>query len=592
MFTVRGEERFGLVIDPGAATGLTGTDTLRRYYEQVLVPKGYGSILVNPSSATFTGIDGQPEPGVGVAEIPLALVGAPDVVWNSDLMGGSGSNCSALLGNDSLRQFKASIFENILPHGDGVLVLMIPSASKSRKRHKTQSLFLRILLTDSGHYLLPADVPSIDDQSASLEQTRLRSAVQSHVSSMMAQTPRVVVGATALLSMEDQARSAGTVSGSNSTSDGTIQTKVPDTLPDTTTTSVPDDPTSERRLFNKAAGAATSILFTEHFNPDWYAQWMSITCPDNDHCNYLATISDDNERNVLKQHHDDTPEEFYQYSRLPVISPGNFQQWHDTMGTRVDFQEIYSGSGRLTYGCLCTGIRCGFPVDFRYGWNVRLPSHQRMLDKLQARVFYYSPSSDAWISSGKPSSAKLSQRRTEDLTLQWVASRIVDGHSRTPAVASVIEQPQCSSVWNKSALSTLTKLPLSRGILDQCKHGLHDNTTGLPWKLTTNVVCLNIKMSKSLYLRCTQESRCETPSTTRTSGSHACYPWHLVCALVADVGQFCNCGSEIPWFDNHNIYWKCKACQRGTAKGGKHTFDGGCKYQPGRLPAPPQWRDG
>ena len=145
-----------MIIDPGAASALTGTESLRKYYEQVLVPRGYAPISTRPGNATFTGIDGKPEPGLCIADVPLSFIGAPDVTWSTDLLGGPGSSCPPLLGNDSLRHFMASIFENVLPNGDGVLVLLVGDPIKSQSE---QALFLRILLTDSGHYLLPADGP-------------------------------------------------------------------------------------------------------------------------------------------------------------------------------------------------------------------------------------------------------------------------------------------------------------------------------------------------------------------------------------------------------------------------------------------------
>ena len=132
-----------------------------------MLPRGYKPLNVHQSGATFTGIDGVSEKGVGMTEVPLAVIGAPNLTWNTDLLGGVGSSCPALLGNDSLMYYKASIFENILPGGVGALVLLVESEETNAC---TQSFFLRILLTDSGHYLLPADAPLSEQSPAKVRQ--------------------------------------------------------------------------------------------------------------------------------------------------------------------------------------------------------------------------------------------------------------------------------------------------------------------------------------------------------------------------------------------------------------------------------------
>ena len=63
---MKGVTRYGFVVDPGAASALTGTETLRKYYENVLLPRGYKPLNVHQSGATFTGIDGVSEKGVGM----------------------------------------------------------------------------------------------------------------------------------------------------------------------------------------------------------------------------------------------------------------------------------------------------------------------------------------------------------------------------------------------------------------------------------------------------------------------------------------------------------------------------------------------
>ena len=60
MHTIRGEHRHGIIIDPGAASALMGTETLRRYLQMVLQPKGI-RWTTGATDKVFTGIDGIPD---------------------------------------------------------------------------------------------------------------------------------------------------------------------------------------------------------------------------------------------------------------------------------------------------------------------------------------------------------------------------------------------------------------------------------------------------------------------------------------------------------------------------------------------------
>eukprot|EP00959_Pyramimonas_sp_CCMP1952_P180449 3773281-Pyramimonas_sp.AAC.1 len=59
---VRGRKRYGLLYDPGAASGIIGTDTVREYHRDI-IPRM--DMETRPTKSKFTGIDGKPTPGIG-----------------------------------------------------------------------------------------------------------------------------------------------------------------------------------------------------------------------------------------------------------------------------------------------------------------------------------------------------------------------------------------------------------------------------------------------------------------------------------------------------------------------------------------------
>ena len=141
---MQGEKRRGLLVDPGAASGLVGSETLRDLLEVC----GKDAVKWNREKTNnVSGISGSSESTLGEVEIGLSLDGA-EGSYRADVLGGDGSLCPALLSNPALRRQKAAILSDWFSNGDGVLVIQ----TEERECH-----FLRLLLTDSGHYLLPVD---------------------------------------------------------------------------------------------------------------------------------------------------------------------------------------------------------------------------------------------------------------------------------------------------------------------------------------------------------------------------------------------------------------------------------------------------
>ena len=149
MHSVRGKSMHGLIVDSGASSGLMGTDTFRKYLQEVLQPAGK-TVKFEPTSNTFTGVDGLTDPGLALCTMPLGVPGEDGISFKADLIGNAGSTCPGLLPLPTLIYYYASLFCNILEHNDGVLVLILTDG-----KQQSRTIFIHVYFTDSGHYLLP-----------------------------------------------------------------------------------------------------------------------------------------------------------------------------------------------------------------------------------------------------------------------------------------------------------------------------------------------------------------------------------------------------------------------------------------------------
>ena len=150
MHTVKGVPRHGVLIDPGAARGLIGTQTRKEFDEQVLQYTDY-TIQYRKSYATLSGIEGQPKPAKDACDIPLGVDG--DVIYfPCDSIDGAGSRCPGLLSNQTFIEKKMTLMAGFFKNNDGLLHWEHPLQGGGFK-----SKYCRVYLTDSGHYLLPID---------------------------------------------------------------------------------------------------------------------------------------------------------------------------------------------------------------------------------------------------------------------------------------------------------------------------------------------------------------------------------------------------------------------------------------------------
>jgi len=174
--TVKGRHLHGLIVDPGACDGIIGTHTLSRYAQDRLWPKNL-DISTRPSVGTFSGINGEPKPGMGRATIPLGLPGFPGAVFEADMLGGMASECPGLLPNRTIMQYHMTLFAAVLPSDDGILMI-VPNHPKTGEMLGNAYLY-HIYKTDSNHYLLPTG--NFDSSLDSQEQQYLFRAIDNYL---------------------------------------------------------------------------------------------------------------------------------------------------------------------------------------------------------------------------------------------------------------------------------------------------------------------------------------------------------------------------------------------------------------------------
>ena len=145
---VKGENILGLIFDPGAPDGLTGTETLRRYQESVLHPSGLDFEVVQWKDESYAGIEGEGTPSKLRAAVPIDFGGGLCFSFHCDTIGRNGDLCPMLFPNRSCIEQRAIALFGYFDGGDGLLIL--PTGGPNSK-----PAGIRMLLTDSRHYLLP-----------------------------------------------------------------------------------------------------------------------------------------------------------------------------------------------------------------------------------------------------------------------------------------------------------------------------------------------------------------------------------------------------------------------------------------------------
>lgn len=153
MFTyhrMRGIWRDGLVVGPGANTGLICTCTLLQHVVSSIWPSGR-DVSSTPSSTVFAGISGSGEPGLSQAQVPSGIAGSPQVSWTAGMLGGTGSRCPSLRPLEPVLQYHHGFIANTLPRRGSILIIVTENRSGDLVCRRCSCT----LSTDTGHYLLP-----------------------------------------------------------------------------------------------------------------------------------------------------------------------------------------------------------------------------------------------------------------------------------------------------------------------------------------------------------------------------------------------------------------------------------------------------
>ena len=145
--TVRGKVVDGLLVDPGASRGLIGSDTLRLLIKSSMPPHHRRGIRWHRSMAVFSGISAKHERSLGRVQLPIGLYGFKKMSFTADVIGGDASFCPGLIPLHSMSLLGCVVYFGYYDNGDGLMGVY---------NHMLDDWCAqRLLLTDSGHYLLP-----------------------------------------------------------------------------------------------------------------------------------------------------------------------------------------------------------------------------------------------------------------------------------------------------------------------------------------------------------------------------------------------------------------------------------------------------
>jgi len=172
------------------------------------------------------------------------------------------------------------------------------------------------------------------------------------------------------------------------------------------------------------------------------------------------------ERRTAQTEHRALPEYFYTNNNLPIITPENCEEFLEKMISTKTFMcptlwSWCSGSSRLssTMAALPFNDAVLFPVDLRYGWDLRRRDHQTLLTKvdqqLRPRMTTIEPRCKYWSHAGtrRDPTLKDELRNNEIPMLQYIAGHVTRLLRQQRHV--LIENPRSSAIWTLSPLASL-----------------------------------------------------------------------------------------------------------------------------------------
>lgn len=212
----------------------------------------------------------------------------------------------------------------------------------------------------------------------------------------------------------------------------------------------------------------------------------------------------------VKKRYRAIPDKYYTTTGLHPVTPDNFHGWFRKAkgrGLRWHAWELCSGSGRLSLVLLMAGLVTGFPVDYRYGWNLCNPSHQQMLNMAyrEFRPGYVHAAMDCapWSQAGntKDPGERYAERMRDRPGLEFT-QHIFEEQGRHGRGYG-LEQPWGSAMWQPLPENPihLEDIPGNRKKqrVDQCMHGAMDENK-IPIQKATGLGS-NVKWTKTA-MRC------------------------------------------------------------------------------------------
>ena len=578
-FMVRGQKRRGLIIDPGAASGLIGTETLRDLIDNCVKPFGLEVAIEEDVTTPVSGIDGKSDQTLGRVTVPLMSSGK-SITFTGEMLGGEGSLCPALVGNPSLRKMNSVLFANYFENGDGLLVIDHQSGDV-KPTH-----LMRLLLTDSGHYILATDTNKSEQVNKETEKETFAFCSQVLTASIKKWSKE---------ELNDRLLHvfAVTLAGGNRCEENFLPDKQPEgkhhqmyepknmetnvekgddnldtektndagqdvsrdvsqghgTLPTTASEEKQQDP--QARQVSKTETKQVHFEMDDeknkieefHMNPhrhpgdpDFPAYTEDMVPPEVDQAK-------------MNKRYKAIPEEFYTRTGLRPVTPWNFRKWFEKSrgrGTKWHFWEIFSGTGRLSLILYLAGLSIGFPVDYRYGWNLNNASHRAMLweaqQEFQPGAMHYAPDCAPWsVSSSSKDPGIREQERLQDRPALKFVQDSSEEQSRYGR-GFTVEQPLGSAMWEEGL--HLSRIPDCRKKqrVDQCMHGAQDENNS-PIQKATGLES-NIKYNRTA-LRCNGHRgqphahlRGQGPGGVNRTAAAAAYPKTMCHRMKMDIINF------------------------------------------------------
>ena len=624
-FVVRGQKRRGLLIDPGAASGLIGSETLRDLLETCVDPHaGQDRYEIRfDRTSPVSGISGSSDRTLGQVTIPLQTNGHA-ISYTGEVLGGQGSLCPALVGNPALRSMNSVIFTNYFDNGDGLLTTDYKHDDDAEG--VTRIKLFRLLLTESGHYLLPTDEPKAKTKlpDGTRQQvvafytkvvehsTRLWNDVSEKMKHCFFQDNTRATRAEGdrgeLCQQQDEGEADGSEIEVNENNVAASATTTASTTSQTSATATPEDGRKDLEKDAKNDSKEISVspgadilsekpqhLFNNNVSDtdkpcgEFHHDTQQVLHYEEDFPRYTHDqVPEGMDQPKMEKRYRAIPEEYYTKSGFRPITPSNFSKWFQRArgrGLKWHFWEICSGSGRLSLTLLLAGLVIGPPIDARYGWDLNDFGHQRLLnmarDEFQPGVIHHAPDCAPWSVSSNQKDPELRhlERLHDQPALSWIQSSCEhqDAHDR----GYTVEQP-----WGSAMMKNGNESPLrlerirgnrTRQRVDQCMHEARDERGWLIQKATG--LFANMKYPKTA-LRCSghrgqghSQLQGQAPNGLSRTSMAAVYPKTMCQRMKVDILRFLETKqllrikswpNDMAWFTAQHFY-ECVRCQLGRA---------------------------